>query len=603
MKQSVIDTATEGLKDIGEHLKTDPIPPFYRELRRYDTSKLRADLTAGATVAMVTIPQSVGFALLAGIPVEAALTCAIVGGLFCALFTTSRHLVFGPTNTISIIVASALATLYGTDLTALQKVLVIGSLIGFIQIGAGFLKLGNLTQFVSRTVILAYGAGVAVLIVAGQVGNLLGVGQPDQHDLLSVVQQLMEKFLLLEVNLYTAGVGLGSLALLLTLQRLKPNWPTSLLVMLVGGGAALVFGLDKFGVPLVRDSGAVAGTMPLFTGFPLSGQGAKLVPQVFSAALAAAILGMLEAITITKTMATRSGQRIDPNRELMAMGAGNLAATTFGAMPGSASFVRSALNMNSGARTQMAAIFSSGLLLVLVLAVARFTNFIPTAVIAAMLIVLAWHLVDWRRIGIARTATGADNVVFWVTFMATLFLKLDTAIFAGVGISLVAFLRKASMPTLSEYTFNDTGHLAAMGEESRRPNTQISIIHVEGELFFGAADIFQSQVLQMAENDDIKVFILRLKNARHLDATTVMALLELRESLEGQGRYLLVSGMSRDVARVLRNSGAMLKLGENNVFPTEANPTISTKRAMERAIELLQTKHPGVRLFYDRPQA
>ncbi len=602
MKQSVIETATEGLKDFGEHLKTDPIPPFYRELRRYDRSKLRADLTAGATVAMVTIPQSVGFALLAGIPVEAALTCAIVGGLFCALFTTSRHLVFGPTNTISIILASALAGLHGTELTSLQKVLVLGSLIGFIQIGAGVLKLGNLTQFISRTVILAYGAGVAVHIVAGQVGNLLGVGQPEQHDIISVLLQLIEKFVLREVNLFTAGVGLGTMALLILLQRLKPQWPTGLLVLLVGGGAAMLLRLDHFGVPLVRDSGAVAGTMPLFTGFPLSGEGAKLVPQIFSAALAAALLGMLEAINITKTLATKSGQRIDPNRELIAMGVGNLTATTFGAMPGSASFVRSALNEKSGARTQMSAIFSSVLLLILGLAVARYTNYIPTAVIAAMLIVLAWHLVDWPRIGIARTATGADNAVFWITFTATLFLKLDTAIFVGVGISLVAFLRKASMPILSEYTFNATGHLAVMQNELKRTHTQISIIHVEGELFFGAADIFQTQVLQLAENDDIKVFILRLKNARHLDATTVMALLELRESLQGRDRHLLVSGISRDVARVLKNSGALAKLGEENVFPAEANPTISTKRAMERALELLPSKNRGVRLFYDRPQ-
>ena len=483
-----------------------------------------------------------------------------------------------------------------------RKILVVGCLIGFIQLGAGLLKLGNLTQFISRTVIIAYGAGVAVLIVAGQVGNLLGVGQPEQHDILSVVLQLIEKFYLREVNLFTACVGLGSMALLLTLQRLRPKWPAGLLVLITGGGAALLFRLDNLGVPLVRDSGAVAGAMPLFTGFPLSGEGAKLVPQVFSAALAAALLGMLEAINITKTLATKSSQRIDPNRELIAMGVGNLTATAFGAMPGSASFVRSGLNQQSGARTQMSAIFSSGLLLILVLAVARFTNFVPTAVIAAMLIVLAWHLVDWKRIRVARTATGADNAVFWVTFAATLFLNLDTAIFAGVGISLVAFLRKASMPSLSEYTFNATGNLAVMQDELKRTHSQISIIHVEGELFFGAADIFQTQVLQLAENDDIKVFILRLKNARHLDATTVMALFELRESLQNQSRHLLVSGISRDVARVLRNSGALEKLGEENVFPAEANPTISTKRAMERALELLQTKHPGVRLYYDRPQ-
>lgn len=599
---SVIETATEGLRDIGEHLKTDPVPPFYRELRRYDLSKLRADLAAGATVAMVSIPQTVGFALLAGVPVQAALTCAIVGGFFCALFTTSRHLVFGPTNTISILLAAALANLPGNELTPLQKALVIGSLIGLIQLGAGLLKLGDLTQFVSRTVIIAYGAGVAVLVISGQVGNLLGVGEPERHDLLGVVQQLIERFLLLEVNWVTAGVGLASLVVLTLLQRLRPKWPGALIVMLAGGGAALFLELARFGVPLVRDSGTVAGAMPLFTGFPLSGEGAELVPRVFSVALAAALLGMLECVTITKTLATRSGQRIDPNRELVAMGVGNLTATTFGAVPGSASFVRSTLNQQSGARTQMSAIFSSVILLVLVLAVARFTNYIPTAVIAAMLIVVAFRLFDWARIRIIRLATTSDNLVFWVTFAATLFLELDTAIFAGVGVSLAAFLRKASMPTLSEYRFNDTGTLTQIEGKGERVQSEISIIHVEGELFFGAADVFQTQVRQLLEDDDIKVFILRLKNARHLDATTVMALLELHASLTRQGRHLLISGISADVARVLRNSGALRQLGEENVFSAEANLTMSTKRALERAKALLPTERPSVRLFYDRPQ-
>lgn len=599
---SVIETATEGLRDFGHRLKTDPVPPFYRELRNYGLSKLRADLWAGTTVAMVSIPQTVGFALLAGLPVQAALACAIVGGFLCALFTTSRHLVFGPTNTISILLATALTTLPGYELTPLQKVLVIGSLIGLIQLGAGLLKFGDVTQFVSRTVIIAYGAGVGVLVIAGQVGNLLGIGEPEKHNLLGVVRQLMEKFLLLDVNWTTAGLGLGSLGVLLLLQKLKPHWPAAMLVMIAGGSGALFFHLERLGVPLVLDRGTVAGEMPLFVGFPLSGDGVELVPQVFSVALAAALLGMLEAVTITKTLATRSGQRIDPNRELIAMGVGNLTATTFGAMPGSASFVRSTLNQQSGARTQMSAIFSSVILLVLVLAVARFTNYIPTAVIAAMLIVVAWRLFDWPRIRIVRLATLSDNIVFWVTFLATLFLKLDTAIFAGVGVSLAAFLHKASTPTLSEYRFNDTGTLTQIEDKAQRPQSEISIIHVEGELFFGAADIFLTQVRQLLEDDDIKVFILRLKNARHLDGTTVLALLELHASLNRQGRHLLISGLSGDVAQVLRDSGALQQLGEENVFQAEANLTMSTKRALERAKSLLPTDRPAVRLFYDRPQ-
>lgn len=598
----VLNTAVEGLSDVAGYLKHDPVPPLYREIRRYDRAKLRADLIAAANVALLTIPQAIGFALVAGLPVESVLACAIVGGVFCAIFSSSRHLVFGPTNTISIIVAGLLASLPESGLTPLQKVLVFGCLVGLIQLGAGLLKLGTLTQFVSRTVVIAYAVGVAVRIGSGQIGNLLGIGQPAHMDLISIVRHLVESLVQFSVHAPTALIGTTSLLVLLVMRRLKPSWPESLIVMIVTGAASWGLDLHRYGVETIRDAGEVAGTMPIFTGFPLSGQGALLVPQVFSASLAAAILGMLEAITITTTLATRSGQRVDPNRELIAMGAGNIGAVTFGAMAGSASFVRSAVNHQSGGRTQLSAIYSSGMLLVIVLVVARFANYIPTAALAAMLMLVAWRLVDWERLHIVRNATGSDAVVFWVTFVVTLFLSLDTAIYAGVGISLASFLRKAAAPTLQEYTFNDMGNLTELDDEKQRPHSEISIIHVEGELFFGAADIFQQQVRILAEDQNIRVFILRLKNARHLDATTVMAMLELVDSLRAKGRALLISGVTDDVERVLRNSGAYDKIGAQNIFPAEANPTISTKRALERATEILQTRSANVRIFYDRPQ-
>lgn len=599
-----LSDAAEGLKDLGEHLKSDPVPPIWRELRRYTRRKFRADLVAGATVALTTIPQAVGFALVAGLPVPAVLACAIVGGAVCALLSSSRHLIFGPTNTISIIVAGMLASLPESELTSLQKVLVFGCLVGFMQLGAGLLKLGSLTQFVSRTVVIAYSAGVAVLIAAGQIGNLLGVGQPERVDLINVVRHLVVSLVTFEFHQPTALVGASSLLFLLLVRRLRPAWSEGLALLVVATAASYLLDLSASGVEIVRDAGEVGGVMPLFTGFPLSGEGAELVPLVFSAALAASILGMLEGISITQSIATRSGQEVDPNRELVAMGAGNLVAAAFGAMAGSASFVRSAVNHQAGGRTQLSGFFSSGILLVLLLLFASTTNFIPIAALAALLLLVAWRLVDWRGIDIVRRATGADAMVFWATFVSVLFLDLDTAIYAGVGISLVAFLQKAGSPTLQEYTFNEAGNLTVLDEDRKRPHAQISIIHVEGALFFGAANIFQSQVRRLAADGDIRVFILRMKNARHLDATTVMALLELHHFLRRSGRYLLISGVSEEVELVLERSGALDEIGKTHVFPVETNPTLSTKRALERAREILQLgkRDTGVRLYYDRPQ-
>jgi SulP family sulfate permease len=172
----------------------------------------------------------------------------------------------------------------------------------------------------------------------------------------------------------------------------------------------------------------------------------------------------------------------------------------------------------------------------------------------------------------------------------------------GIGVALALFLQKTSTPLLVEYSFNESGNLAELTDPAKRSHPSISIIHVEGELFFGAADLFQEQVRYLAEDDNIRVFILRMKNARHLDASTVMALENLHDYLQKTGRHLLISGVNEEVERVLRNSGLLDQIGAGNIFPAETNPTISTKRALVRATQLLQTRKADVRLFYGRKQ-
>jgi sulfate permease, SulP family len=325
-----------------------------------------------------------------------------------------------------------------------------------------------------------------------------------------------------------------------------------------------------------------------------------VVGPLVGAALAIALLGMLEAISISKGLAAKSGQRIDANQELIAMGMGNLANSIYGAMPGSASFARSAANYQNGARTQVAAISSSLMVLGMLFFVSPVINHIPVASLAAHLIRIGFKLINREDIRIAFRSTGSDAIVFVSTMAAAFFLKLDIAIYVGIGVSLALFLRKASAPSLVEYSFNESGSLSELEEGGKRRNQAISIVHVEGELFFGAADLFQEQVRYLADEDNIRVVILRMKNARHLDATSVMSLLNLHQYLRKGGRHLLVSGISDEVEKVLKNSGALAKIGVENVFPAEANLTASTKKALLRASHLLQSAKADVRIFYDR---
>lgn len=594
--------AEKGLSGITGQVRANLIPPLLRNIGHYGRDKARADMIAGLTVAVVTIPQAIGFALIVGLPVQAVLATAIIGALVCACFSSSHHLVFGPTNTISIILAGTVLTLQDVPLTPLQKVLILGFLIGAIQLAAGLTRTGHLTHFISRTVIIAYTTAVGVLISVGQIGNLLGIARGPEVSLPGTVRHLLTSFVSFNFNYPTAGVGVACFTLLLLLRRVRSGWPDGLIVLMLAAAGGAIFNVQDYGVKLVRDLGEIAGQMPLFIGFPLNAEGLGLIPRVTSAALAIALLGMLEAVSIAKSLAAKSGQRIDPNQELIGMGLGNLVATGFGAMPGSASFLRSAANLQSGGRTQMATIISSLTVLVLVLLISPLLNYIPVAALAAYLVSIALRLFNWEQIAIVRRATRADSAVFWVTLVAALFLQLDTAIYVGVGVSLMLFLQKASAPVLNEHAFNDQGQLAQIDTATERNNPQISIIHVEGDLFFGAADIFQDGVRRLAEDQNIRVFILRMKNARNLDATTVMALGQLLDYLHSQGRHLLISGVHGDVAVVLKRSGLIPKIGLENIFPAEENPTLATKRALERAKEILPDLKPDIRIFYHKPQ-
>jgi sulfate permease, SulP family len=592
------EVAGERITGIGGQIRANLIPPIWRELPRYTQAKFRADFVAGATVALIAIPQAVGFAVIVGLPMPAVLATAIIGAIACACFSSSHHLVFGPTNTISIFMAAAVIGMADVPLSPLEKVLLIGFLMGCVQLVAGLAKLGQATQFISRTVIIAYTTAVAVLIAAGQVSNLLGIPSAPDVSLPGTIRHVTVN--ILNVNPLTAAVGVASLLLLLALGRWRPVWPGGLMVLCFAGVISLLGDLSLHGVRLVRDLGDVTGKMPLFVGLPLNLEGLQLIPRITGPGIAVALIGMLEAVSIAKSLAARSGQRIDPNQELIGMGMGNLAAAAFGAMPGSASFLRSAANLQSGGRTQIATIISSGFILVLVLLLSPLLAFIPIAALAAYLITIALRLFNPSEITIARRSTRADAAVFWVTLAAALFLNLDTAIYTGIGFSLALFLQKASAPTLVEHAFDDHGQLAQIDAPAERNHPQVSIVHVEGDLFFGAADLFLDGVRRLAEDPNIRVFILRMKNARHLDATTVLALGQLLDFLHGQDRHLLISGAPGGVAAVLKRSGLAQRIGFANIFPAQENPTMATRKALERAQALIGTK-PDLRVFYQHP--
>ena len=575
--------------------------PFLDELRHYSREKFRRDLIAGVTLTLVSIPQAIGFALILGLPPTPVIVSVVIGGFVSALFFSSHFHAFGPTTSVSIITATTLAANASLGLTPLQLAAYLAFLIGIIQFIAGVFNFAQVTKFISRSVVVGYTAAVGVLLIVSQLHNLLGIVSSPGESFLGTLKRQVESISLHDFSWWSIGIGLLTLLIFEGVKHFRPKWPEALLGLAAIGIGVRVFAQFHPDVPfrLVKDEGALTAVLPVLSHFPSLQDQLTVIHHLADSAIAIAIIGMLEAAAITKSLAAKSGQRFDPNQELMGMGAGNIAAGFFGVPPGSSSFTRSAVNYQNGAATQFSAMFSSGAVLLVLLFVAPIFNYLPLSALAAHLMRVGYKLINKSQIRVSVHATRSDAIVFFVTLGTALFVKLDTAIFIGIGVSLALFLKKTSTPTLTEYTFNETGQLAALSDPFARTNPQISIIHVEGELFFGAADLFQDHVRQLAEDKNIQVFILRMKNARHLDASTIMALESLHDYLRETNRHLLISGCSSDVTRVLRNSGLLKQIGEENIFPAETNPTISTKRALMRAKQLL----PGqteIRLFYDQ---
>jgi SulP family sulfate permease len=579
--------------------------PFVAELRTYSLAKFKADLIAGATVTLVSIPQAIGFSLILNLPPSAVIASVVIGGFVGSLFFSSRHHVFGPTSSISLIVAATIAANSSIGLHPLELATYLAFLIGVIQLLSGLLNFGEITKFISRSVVIGYSTGIGILLIASQLHNLLGYSvDAGQNFSTNMIEALFD---LGTAHVHPWAIGIGALTFVIfwAVQKVRPTWPEALIGLALLGIGAKVFTLYGHSVPflMVRDEGALTAIVPSFAGFPFGPRRLHLLPELAGTAIAISILGMLEAASITKGLAAKSGQKIEPNQELIGMGAANIACAFFGAVPGSSSFARSAVNYQSGARTQISSILSSAIVLLVLMYATSVFNFIPVAALAAHLIRVGFKMINWHQIRISCRSTPSDLVVFVVTLGSCLFLRLDTAIYVGIGVSLALFLRKTSTPILVEYAINESGTLAELSDPSQRSHPQISIIHVEGELFFGAADLFQEQVRRLAENQNIRVFILRMKNARHLDASTVMAMESLHEYLRGTGRYLLISGSNPEVTHVLENSGLLQQIGRENIFPAEANATVATRNALKRAKELLPGESVNLRVFYDTKKA
>lgn len=594
------------LKQFIINTELDPCP-IARDLRNYMRADLLADLKAGISVVLLTIPQGMAYAMLAGLPIYYGITCAAVASIVGPILAGSQYTMFGPTNATAFLIFTTVAA--GPDVLVMMPILVF--LVGILLVAGAYLRIADLIQYVSRSVVVGYITGAAVLIIINQLKYLFGVtldpreGQTFVAVLIGLGRHLhawdwqpLVIGVLTIVAYFTAGPWTK-----------RMTFP----VVLVGITllTALLTRFTSFSVVDFQEQRyAISDLIPHLPNFtdPMI---IDRISYLFGTALGVAFLASLETSVMAKTLTSRTGSQSNPNQDMLGLGVANLSCAVLSGMPASGSLTRSALNYASGAHTRLSGVICGALCIVGALALSDLVAYIPQACLAGLIICVAITLINRHSLRICLNATRSDAAVLVTTITAALLSRLDTAIFLGTAVSIALYLKKASKPLLAEYEFNPDGQLTQTADKSKRQFPAISIVHVEGELFFGAAELFRTQIQLVCADPAIKVIILRLKNARHLDATSVMALQDLILFLRSHGRHLIISGASPDVYHVLKNSGVLEVLDdEPEPFRTEKtnrnlflnnpqNPNLSTRDALIRAQQLIGEKEIDVRIFHD----
>ncbi len=588
--------------------KFDNLPdlfPLRHHTALVSTAALRADSKAAVNVALLAVPQGMAYATIAGLPIVNGILCSAIAALVAPFFASSRHTILGPTNATSFMLFSSLAA--GT--LGLEAVPFLVVLVGLLSIAGSLLKLADLLQFISRSVLVGYITGAATLIMFNQLKPLLGIAhyfeKTDGRTFPTLVAKISEH--LAQASWQPAVLGALALSLFLFLEKYLKSLPNFALTLVITSAIAALFPRESLAFFANFNLADLSPSLPQISGFhDLLDQTATLLPIAF----AIAFLASLENTAMAKSLASQTGDRPDVNQDMFSVGMANLAASCLAAMPASGSLTRSALNFSSGARTPYASIICGLLCLgaTFLLALFPVVSLIPKAVLAGLVIAIAISLISPKNIRVCLRSTRSDAFVLIATFLATLLTPLHVAIFIGVALSIALFLKKAAVPQMVEYAVHDDGDLRELGEKRPRPNPEISIVHVEGDLFFGASELFRSQIQRIAADDNLKIIILRLKNARHLDATSVLALADLIKFMRERDRHVLVSGTPRPVHRVLKDSGVLELIqegtsseeGTSNLFMfSPSNPNISTRQALLRAQQLLGTQKAEISIFHD----
>jgi SulP family sulfate permease len=567
--------------------------PIIKTLKAYPLYYLKDDLRSGFNVALLAFPQGMAYALIAGLPIHYGIIGSAVATIASTLFAKSNLITFGPTNATAVMLFSAFAALGISEQQKFEYLSILILLVGlFISAGAYF-KLAHLIKYVSRSVITGYITAAALLIIFNQMPEVLGIELSKKAD--SFLHQIWDLIQNLKAtHLPTLSLSLFTFVCYLLLNTKFKKLPNVAIVLLLSSLACYLAKGGNYDIQLLQAIGTTSWSLTL------PKLDIQAIETLSGTAVAIALLCIIEGLSIGKSLAIKKGITLDDDQAMYSIGMTNLASAFFSGMPASGSLTRSSLNFSSGSRSVLSNFFCGVIILVSALLFGSFIQYIPIASLAVLVIIVGLSLINKHAIRIVTRTTRSDAFVFIATLLSGLYLPLNQAIYFGVGLSIILFLKKVGKPELKEYAFTNEGELTESSHTEKRTTPEISIVHIEGELFFGAADLFREQVQRIYLEPQLKILVLKMRNAYNMDASSIMALEELVKHMNENGRYLILSEVRKDLVRVLDNSGLTNYIEPRNIFEDDRqNPTLSTAKALKRAKEHLGEIEPNISIYYD----
>lgn len=538
-------------------------PKSISTLRRYDRHKFLSDAIAGVTVGFVAVPLAMAFAIASGVTPQAGLYTAIVAGFLISAFGGSSTQIGGPTGAFVVIVFGIVSR-YGLDGLYLCTLLA-----GSILVLLGITGLGTAVKFIPRPVVVGFTNGIAITIASTQVKDFFGLhADKVPGDFWGRMTVLMGAFR--TISPVETSLACGALAVILLCTRYLPHVPGYIIALFLG--TTLVWALrlpvetigTRFGgIP----SGLPTVHIPQFRLDLIR----PLIPSVITVAMLGAIESLMSAVVSDRT----SGDKHNPNVELVGQGIANIFSPLFGGLPATGAIARTATNVRSGARTPVAGMIHALTLLAIILVAAPLGKFVPLSVLAAILFVVSYKMGDWEEISELIKLSRLEIATWIITFALTVFVDLTVAVEAGMILAALVFIRKVTSTTKVARVTQDyleRGRAHTLADKVIPP--YVAVFRIHGPFLFGATDKLEKAAHQLPKLPP--VIILRLRHMTAIDSTGLLALEDFADQVHSSGRALILCGAPEQPAQLMRQAEFEQHVGRENICE-------SITAALERA--------------------